>query len=81
MPDKKIFVLESKKYGIHGTHFDGWYTGDIYQYQFEQYAVCDTDINKAKKYSLLKRAENAKDALNRKVVNYDFEVREICPIN
>lgn len=80
MPDKKQYILSSKPYGIHGTHFDGWYTGNTYQYQFEQYAICDTDINKVKKYSSLTRAEKAKDALNEKVVNYYFEVEELCPI-
>lgn len=80
MPDKKIFVLESEKYGVHRTHFDGYYTGDTYQFQGEMYAVCDTDFDKVKKYSFLKRAENAKEALNRKITNYYFRVREICPI-
>ena len=77
MTDKKIFVLKSENYGAHRTHCDGYYTGDKYQFQGEIYAVCDTDIDKAKKYTSLKRAENAKENLNQKVVNYYFEVREI----
>ena len=81
MPDKKQFVLVSDNYGIYGKNWDGYYTGDTYQYEGEIYAVCNTDINKAKKYSSFKRAENAKNALYNKIVNYEFEVRELCPIN
>ena len=78
--DKKQYVLESESYGVGRKHFDGYYTGDTYIFQGEKYAVCDTDFEKAKKYTSLKRAEKAKEALNEKVVNYDFEVKEICPI-
>lgn len=55
----KRFVLSSDFYGAGNEHWDGYYTGKTYIYQGEVYAVCDTDINKAKKYSSLKRAENA----------------------
>lgn len=81
MPDKKQFVLSSDCYGINGRNWDGYYIGKTYQYQGEIYAICDTDINKAKKYSSLKKAENAKNALYNKITNYEFEVKEICPIN
>lgn len=72
-----MYVLKSYPYGLHNTHFDGYYTGDKYIYQGETYAVCDTDITKAKKYSSLKRAENACECLFRKIVNYGFEVVEM----
>lgn len=77
MTDKKLYVLVSDKYGINGMNWDGYYTGDIYRFQGENYAVCDTDIDKAKKYTSLKRAENAKETINRKIANYWFEVKEV----
>ena len=43
----------------------------------EMYAVCDPDIEKAKIYSSLKRAENAAESLLNKVTNYIFEVKEM----
>ena len=76
MTDKQ-FVLTSDSYGIGNKYWDGYYTGDTYTYQGEVYAVCDRDINKAKKYSSLKRAENAAKSLSEKITNYVFEVEEI----
>lgn len=76
MTDKQ-FVLSSDSYGIGNTQWDGYYTGDTYVFQGELYAVCDKDINKAKKYSSLKRAENAANSLFGKIANYVFEVKEI----
>ena len=73
----KLFVLASDAYGPGNRHWDGYYTGVTYTYQGEIYAVCDKDINKAKKYSSLKRAENAAKSLFEKVTNYVFEVEEI----
>lgn len=78
MPDKKQYVLCSDNYGIGKKQWDGYYTGSTYIYQGEEYAVCDRDISKAKKYSSLKRAENAAQALFKRVTNYVFEVRELC---
>lgn len=72
-----MYVLKSKRYGYHDVHFDGYYTGDIYTFQGEKYAVCDTDIKRAKKYSSLKRAEYANECLLRKIVNYVFDVVEM----
>lgn len=77
MNNNKQYVLTSNTYGIGNEYWDGYYTGDTYIYQGEVYAVCDKDINKAKKYSSLKRAENAAKSLYNKVYNYDFEVEEI----
>ena len=73
----KRFVLSSDFYGAGNEHWDGYYTGKTYIYQGEVYAVCDTDINKAKKYSSLKRAENAAKSLFEKVENYVFEVEAV----
>lgn len=73
----KQYVLTSDHYGVGAHHWDGYYTGKTYIYQGEVYAVCDKDINKAKKYSSLKRAENAVKSLFERVKNYVFEVEEI----
>lgn len=70
-----MFVLKSREYG--GYLSDGYYTGQKYTFQGEQYAVCDTDISKAKKYTSLKRAERGAECLNRSVSNYMFNVKEI----
>ncbi len=72
-----FFVLKSENYGAHRTHNDGYYTGDKYIYQSEYYAVCDNDISKAKKYTSLKRAENACEKLNQRITNYLFTVKEL----
>lgn len=77
MSKDKQFVLKSDDYGVGNKHCDGYYTGDTYFFQGELYAVCDKDINKAKKYSSLKRAENAARSLFEKVTNYVFEVEEM----
>ena len=77
MNSSKQFVLSSDEYGIGNKRWDGYYTGDTYVHQGEMYAVCNTDITKAKKYSSLKRAENAAKSLYEKVTNYVFEVEEI----
>ncbi len=77
MDKNKQFVLSSDCYGAGDRHWDGYYTGDTYVHQGEMYAVCNTDITKAKKYSSLKRAENAAKSLYKKVTNYVFEVEEI----
>lgn len=76
MSDKK-YIFVSDHYGIDKRLWDGYYIGKIYQYDGELHAVCNTDISKAKKYSSLKRAENAVRALNEKIINYEFEVKEI----
>lgn len=55
-----MFVLKAKPYCGNYTMFsDGYYTGETYVLQGEKYAVCDMDINKAKKYTSLKRAERS----------------------
>lgn len=75
---KTMFVLRTKPYVGNGTSlWDGYYTGDTYQYEGEIYAVANTPISKAKKYSSRKRAENAVESLENKVCNYLFEVVEI----
>ena len=72
------YVLSSDCYGVGNNTWDGYYTGDTYIFQGEKYAVCDKDINKAKKYTSRKRAENAAESLFRKTVNYVFTVEEMA---
>ena len=72
-----MFVLRSDKYGRYDTVWDGYYIGETYTFQGEKYAVCDRDINKAKRYTSLKRAERAAECLFNRIVNYVFEVEEI----
>ena len=71
------YVLSSDCYGVGKNAWDGYYTGDTYIFQGEKYAVCDKDINKAKKYTSRKRAKNAAESLFGKIVNYVFTVEEM----
>ncbi len=72
---KTLYVLKAKEES--GDYFsDGYYTGNMYIYQGEYYAVVD-DLDKAKKYTSLKRAESAANSLFNKIVNYEFCVKEI----
>ena len=73
-----MYVLSSDCYGVGKNTWDGYYTGNTYIFQGEKYAVCDTNISKAKKYSSLKRAEKAAESLFKNVVNYVFEVEEMA---
>lgn len=68
------YVLKSNCYGYNS--FDGFYTGHIYQYDKEQYAVCSRKKDEIKVYTSRKRAEKACEKLNEKVVNYLFSVIE-----
>ena len=77
MSKDKQYVLVSDSYGVGNKRWDGYYTGDTYIYQGEVYAVCDKEIDKAKKYSSRKRAENAARSLFEKITNYVFEVEEV----
>lgn len=77
MNDKKQYVLCSDNYGIGNRQWDGYYTGSTYFFQGEEYAVCDRDINKAKKYNSPKRAKTAAEALFKRITNYVFEVKEL----
>lgn len=72
-----IYVLVSDKYGVSYCHWDGYYTGKTYIYQGEPYAICDTDLQNAKKYSSYNRAKSACEKLNRRICNYEFTVKEI----
>lgn len=72
-----MFVLRSREYGGCTTIWDGYFTGKTYTCLHQKYAVCDTDINKAKKYTSLKRAEKASECMLDKIVNYVFDVMEI----
>lgn len=73
-----VYVLKSLPYPVNNCNFwDGYYVGKTYRYEGENYAICDTDIDKVKKYKSRKRAENACKSLNDKVCNYEFEVKEI----
>lgn len=70
----KTYVLSSKKCD---RHWDGYYTGKTYMFNKERYAVCDTRLRNAKQYMSRKRAENARTALENKIVNYEFDIEEI----
>lgn len=73
---KTLYVLKAKE--EYDDYFsDGYYTGNMYMYQGEYYAVVNDDLDKAKKYTSLKRAENAANSLFNKIVNYEFCVKEI----
>lgn len=72
-----MFVLKAKPYEGRMRFSDGYYTGDTYIFQGEKYAVVDTDIDKAKKYSSLKRAENSAERMIYSIANYVFDVEEI----
>lgn len=72
-----MFVLRSREYGGYTTIWDGYFTGKTYTFMHEKYAVCDTDINKAKKYTSLKRAENSAERMLGTIANYVFDVEEI----
>lgn len=71
-----MFVLKSRKYPMCNNYYawDGYYTGKNYILLGENYAVVDERLEKAKKYTSRKRAENACDKLNEKVINYQFDV-------
>ena len=72
-----MFVLSSNKYGPHRTHWDGYHTGGFLTYKGEVYSIAHRDISKAKKYTSRKRAENACEAINNKIVNYEYTVVEL----
>lgn len=73
----KFYVLTSKKYhSMHVTRWDGYWTGQTYNYQKECYAIVNQDIDKAKKYTSEKVARNSAYKLTERVVNYEFLVEE-----
>lgn len=73
-----MFVLKSEPYfGGSTKYWDGYYTGDTYQYEGEQYAVTNTSLAFAKIYKHKGVAQRSCDALNRKVTNYEFKVVEV----
>ena len=50
---KTLYVLKAKE--EYDDYFsDGYYTGNMYMYQGEYYAVVNDDLDKAKKYTSLK---------------------------
>ena len=69
-----MWLLKSRSYLDYDEFGDGYYTGKSYQFMGEQYAVCNTDVDKAKKYSSKKRAENAAQAALNNFCNYVFDV-------
>lgn len=72
------FALKARTYYDRGTSFqDGYYTGAVYQYQKEQYAATHPSIMFSKLYAHLSTAERACEALNNRVVNYQFDVVEV----
>lgn len=48
---------------------DGYYTGETYMVQGERFAIFEWNIDKAKKYKSLKRAENSAIRLMDKCTN------------
>ena len=71
-----MFVLKAKPYEGRFRFSDGYYTGETYIFQGEKYAVVDTDIDRAKKYTSLKRAERAAESMLASIANYVFDVVE-----
>lgn len=66
------YVLKSNCYGYNS--FDDFYTGHIYQYDKEQYAVCSRKKDEIKVRISRKRVEKTCGKLNEKIVNYLFSV-------
>ena len=73
--NKTLYVLVSKDKLSEHYFSDGYFTGNMYTYQGENYAVVD-DLENAKKYTSIKRAQNAANSLNKKIVNYEFLLRK-----
>lgn len=71
-----MYVLKAKPYAGCYIFSDGYYTGDTYIFQGEKFAVVETDIDKAKKYTSLKRAERAAESMLESIANYVFDVEE-----
>ena len=72
-----MFVLKATTDTSCNVLSDGFYTGSTYIFHGEKYAIVDRDIDKAKKYTSLKRAENAAECMLGSIANYVFEVEEI----
>ena len=71
-----MYVLKARSYNVRAFS-DGYYTGDTYIVQGEKYAVVENNINKAKKYTSLKRAERAAESMIESIANYVFDAVEI----
>lgn len=71
-----MYVLKAKPYEGRYRFSDGYYTGETYIFQGEKFAVVEMDIDKAKKYTSLKRAENAAERMLDTIANYVFDVEE-----
>ena len=73
-----IYVIKAKpEYtGVTFTS-DGYYTGNRYIYEGEQYAVVERELSSAKRYSSMNRAEAAAKAITRSVVNHSFEAKAL----
>lgn len=71
-----MYVLKAKPDERRFEISDGYFTGETYIFQGEKYAVVDIEIDKAKKYTSLKRAENAAERMFCTIVNYVFDVEE-----
>ena len=72
-----MYVLKAKPYEGRMRFSDGYYTGETYIFQGEKYAVVENDIDIAKKYTSLKRAERAAESMLKSIANYVFDVVEI----
>ena len=74
----KFIVLRSRPVNYGGNYrFEGYFTGRTYILQGEEYAVCDCNTDLAKKYKTEAGARRGCDALNRRVINYLFDVSVI----
>lgn len=70
------WVLKAKlvtKFGYQQMYSDGYYTGKSFIHNQEKYAVVNSDINSAKKYTSYARAVSAANKLS--FYNYSFEVK------
>ena len=71
-----MYVLKARANTCYSDFSDGYYTGATYFFQGEKYAVVERDIDEAKKYTSLKRAERAADSMLGRISNYVFDVEE-----
>jgi hypothetical protein len=70
------YVIKEKP-ASNDARSEGYYTGKKYVVQSEPYYIFTHDIEKAKKYSTRKRAENAINSLYRWNVLYELVVEKV----
>lgn len=70
----KRFVIQLESY----FNISKYFTGEVYVFQGETYAVFNNDINKAKKYKHRKVAQDVAERLNNTAININkAKVKEI----